>query len=163
VFVNRQFIAADPVRKELLATALTAIGTGQVVQALVDDGAPEFGTLFALYVTSEVPQPPAPPLPPPPASRWVSLGGESLGGPAAVLQTGGRLVVFGRGTNNRIWHIWQTSRNGDWSGWAEVPGGELTSDPAAALNADGGLVVFARGTDNAIWHAWQDAADGSWA
>jgi len=97
-----------------------------------------------------------------PVLGWVSLGGELLGGAGAVLQTGGRLVVFARGTDNAIWHRWQTSRNGEWSDWVSL-GGELTSDPDAALNADGGLVVFARGTDNAIWHRWQSAPDSEWA
>src|SRR3981081_1943614 len=73
-FADRQFYAADAVRKELLATALTAIGTGQLVQAAVDDGAPEFGTLHALYVTSRLPTPPEP-TPVPPPERWASLGG----------------------------------------------------------------------------------------
>jgi hypothetical protein len=35
-------------------------------------------------------------------------------------------VVFVRGTDNAIWHRWQVTRNGDWSGWESVgasPGG----------------------------------------
>ena len=93
---------------------------------------------------------------------WESLGGGFLSGPGAVLQTGGRLVVFGRGTDNAIWHRWQVSRNGDWSDWESLGGG-FTSDPDACLNAAGGLVVFGRGTDNAIWHRWQDTPDGAWS
>jgi hypothetical protein len=45
-FSDRWFTAAQSVRKELLATALTAISLGSRVEALVDDGAPEFGTLY---------------------------------------------------------------------------------------------------------------------
>jgi tyrosinase len=101
---------------------------------------------------------------PPPVPRWESLGGTLVGGPGAVLQTGGRLVVFARGTDNTIWHRWQVSRNGDWSGWESIgaPPGGATSDPDTALNDPGGLVVFARGGDNAIWHAWQGGPDGNW-
>ena len=79
-----------------------------------------------------------------------------------MLQTGGRLVVFARGTDNAIWHNWQARPDGNWSGWASL-GGEWTSDPDAALNAPGGLVVFARGIDNAIWHCWQAQPDGDWS
>jgi hypothetical protein len=81
-----------------------------------------------------------------------------------VLQTGGRLVVFTRGSDNNIWHRWQVTRNGNWSGWESVgaPPGGATSDPDAALNDPGGLVVFARGGDNSIWHAWQSKPDGNW-
>jgi len=156
-FVNRQFIAADSVRKELLATALTALSTGHRVQAALDDGAAEFGTLYALYVTTAAPPPP------PPAPRWASLAGVSLGGPAAARQDDGRLVVFVRGDNNRIWYRPQEVAMGDWWDWGEVPGGEFTSDPSAVVAVPGGLVVFARGNDNAIWHAWQDAVDGPWS
>jgi V8-like Glu-specific endopeptidase len=96
---------------------------------------------------------------------WESLGGQLAGSPGAVLQTGGRLVVFARGTDNQVWHRWQVTRNGDWSGWESLgaPPGGATSDPDAALNDPGGLVVFARGTDNAIWHAWQGGPDGNWS
>jgi tyrosinase-like protein len=101
----------------------------------------------------------------PPAPRWVSLEGTATSDPGAVLQTGGRLVVFVRGSDNTIWHRWQITRNGDWSGWESIgaPPGGATSGPDAALNAPGGLVVFARGEDNAVWHAWQDKPDGSWS
>jgi tyrosinase len=104
----------------------------------------------------------------PPVPRWESLGGAGtgvvVGGPGAKLETGGRLVVFARGTDNNIWHRWQVTRNGNWSGWESVgaPPGGATSDPDAALNDPGGLVVFARGTDNSIWHAWQSKPDGNW-
>jgi tyrosinase len=96
--------------------------------------------------------------------RWESLGGVAIGDPGAVLQTGGRLVVFHRGTDNAIYHRWQKTRNGDWADleWLGAPPGAATSGPAAALNAPGGLVAFARGADNAIWHAWQDHPDGNW-
>jgi Common central domain of tyrosinase len=101
-------------------------------------------------------------IPPPP--RWASLGGIGTSDPGAVLQTGGRLVVFVRGTDNALWHRWQVSRNGDWSGWESIgaPPGGATSGPDVALNDPGGLVVFARGADGAVWHAWQDQPDGNW-
>ena len=95
-------------------------------------------------------------------TRWDTLGGGFTSGPGAVIQTGGRLVVFGRGTDGQIYHRWQVSYNGDWSNW-EPPGPfSATSDPAACLNAPGGLVVFARGTDNALWHSWQDSPNSNW-
>jgi hypothetical protein len=101
----------------------------------------------------------------PPVPRWASLEGVATSDPGAVLQTGGRLVVFVRGTDNNIYHRWQITRNGDWSGWESVgaPPGGATSGPDAALNDPGGLVVFARGGDNAVWHAWQEHPDGDWS
>jgi acylphosphatase len=74
---------------------------------------------------------------------------------AAACNADGRIEMFGVGTDNALWHIWQTVPHaGPWSAWASL-GGVLTSEPAVALNSDGRLEVFVRGTDNALWHTWQ--------
>jgi hypothetical protein len=67
-------------------------------------------------------------------------------------------VVFVRDTDNAIYHRWQVSRNGNWSGRVSVgaPPGRATSVPDVALNANGGLAVFTKGGDNAVCYAWQD-------
>jgi hypothetical protein len=74
----------------------------------------------------------------------------------------GRLEAFAVGTDNGLWHIWETTPNGGWSGWAPL-GGVITSEPTVARNADGRLEVFARGTDNALWHIWQTAPSNGWS
>jgi hypothetical protein len=87
----------------------------------------------------------------------VSLGGQLIGGPAAVwispgtFRTVGGLAVFGRGTDNALW--WRHQTSSGWSAWASLSG-SLTSKPT--LNIGGALapaavVVFARGTDCAVW------------
>jgi hypothetical protein len=41
----------------------------------------------------------------------------------------GRLEVFARGTDDALWHIWQTAPHaGPWSGWASL-GGILKDEP----------------------------------
>jgi len=74
----------------------------------------------------------------------------------------GRLEVFARGTDNALWHIWQTAPNNGWSGWASL-GGVITSLPTVTNDADSRLEVFARGTDNALWHIWQTAPNNGWS
>jgi acylphosphatase len=83
---------------------------------------------------------------------------------AAALNSDGRLEVFGVGTNNALWHIWQTAPHaGPWSAWASLSG-VLTGEPSSIDNSDGRLEVFARGTDNALWHIWQTAPHtGPWS
>jgi hypothetical protein len=83
----------------------------------------------------------------------------------AVLQTGGRLVAFIRGTDNNVYHRWQTTNNGEWSQWGQIgaPPNGAVGGPDAALNALGGLVCFIRGADGAVWHAWQPQPDGDWS
>jgi len=74
----------------------------------------------------------------------------------------GRLEAFAVGTDNGLWHIWQTAPNGNWSGWLPL-GGVITTEPVCARNADGRLEVFARGADNALWHIWQTAPNNGWS
>lgn len=86
------------------------------------------------------------------------------GAVAAALNSDGRLEIFGIGTDDALWHIWQTAPHaGPWSAWSSL-GGVITSEPAVALNSDGRLEVFARGTDGALWHIWQTAPHaGPWS
>ncbi|HYI46880.1 MAG TPA: matrixin family metalloprotease [Allosphingosinicella sp.] len=95
-------------------------------------------------------------------STWASLGGVITSRIAVGRNADGRLEVFARGTDNALWHIWQTAPNNGWSAWASL-GGVITSNPTVISNADGRLQVFARGTDNAVWHRRQAAAGGGWA
>jgi hypothetical protein len=97
---------------------------------------------------------------------WTSLGtppgGGITGNPSAV-DNSGRLEVFVRGSDNQLYHIWQTAPGGDWSEWNWL-GGVLTSDPVAIDNVDGRLEVFASGPGNALYHIWQTKpADGPWS
>lgn len=39
------------------------------------------------------------------------------GTPTMALNSAGRLEVFVAGTNNELWHIWQTAPSQGWSGW----------------------------------------------
>jgi hypothetical protein len=49
-FADRWFNAAPAVRAQVRATALTAMSIGGRVEALVDDGAAEYSTLYTLQV-----------------------------------------------------------------------------------------------------------------
>jgi hypothetical protein len=83
---------------------------------------------------------------------------------SATVNSDGRLEVFGVGTNQALWHIWQTAPHaGPWSAWASLAG-VLTGEPTAIDNSDGRLEVFARGTNDALWHIWQTAPHaGPWS
>jgi acylphosphatase len=95
-------------------------------------------------------------------SNWLSEGGILTSNIALGHNADGRLEAFVRGTDNALWHKWQTSPNGTWSGWQSL-GGVLTSDPVVGTNADGRMEVFVRGTDNALWHIWQTSPNGNWS
>jgi hypothetical protein len=74
----------------------------------------------------------------------------------------GRLEIFARGSDNRLWHTWQQSPGGTWSGWYSL-GGPIASAVSVIANKDGRLEVFATGTDNRLWHIWQQSPGGTWS
>ena len=86
------------------------------------------------------------------------------GAAAAACNTDGRLEIFGIGTDDALWHIWQTAPHaGPWSAWSSLGGG-VTSETALAVNSDGRLEAFARRRDGALWHIWQTAPHaGPWS
>ncbi len=100
---------------------------------------------------------------PPPYTGWASLGGILVSNVAIQNNLDGRLEVFAVGTDNALWHIWQTAPSNGWAnGWASR-GGVILGKPSVGRNADGRLEVFARGTNNALWHIWQTAPNNGWA
>ena len=95
-------------------------------------------------------------------TQWTALGGTLTGRAAAGVNADGRLEAFVRAGDNSLWHSWQTSAGGSWSGWSAL-GGSLASNPVVVANADGRLEVFALGPDNGLWHTWQTTPGGSWS
>jgi len=71
--------------------------------------------------------------------------------------------VFVRGSDNGLYHQWQTTPNGSWSGWDWLGGVPLTSDPTVTRHGDGRLEVFVRNPDNGISHRYQGAPNGGWS
>jgi hypothetical protein len=98
---------------------------------------------------------------------WSSLGGQVISDPTVV--TNGPagplafcLEVFVIGGDQAVWHNFQTTPGGSWSGWQSL-GGSMTGDLAVGRNNDGRLEVLARGTDNALWDLAETAPGGPWS
>ena len=104
-------------------------------------------------------------------SAWENLsaypkGVAVAGDPAVGKAADGRLEIFARGIDNRVWHLWQTKPNGDWSQWENLSaypqGVAVAGTPAVGKAADGHLEIFTRGNDNRVWHLWQTKPNGDW-
>jgi len=114
-------------------------------------------------------------------STWNSLGkpaGTSyIMNPIASQNQDGRLEAFVFGSDNALWHIWQTTAGGSWGTWFSS-GGLASSNPAiyrpfVRKNDDGRLEIFVTietvdepfGTNPtaALWHIWQVAPNGTWS
>ncbi|BCL81322.1 hypothetical protein ccbrp13_37870 [Ktedonobacteria bacterium brp13] len=106
-----------------------------------------------------------------PGGSWSGWGGLSSGyafssDPAVGTDQDGRLEVFARGTDSAqtVWHDYQTSLNGPWSGWSAIQTGvSLTGTPAVGLDSTGRLEIFARSPNGYIWHNYQTSANGPWS
>jgi uncharacterized protein YkwD/acylphosphatase len=94
-----------------------------------------------------------------------------MGRPGVAGAADGRIEIFIRGSDDHVWHLWQTTPNGDWSDWEDLsayrplPGGLLTvaGNPAAGSAADGRIEIFVRGSDDHVWHLWQTTPNGDWS
>jgi hypothetical protein len=91
---------------------------------------------------------------------WSYLGGSIAGVPSAARNADGRIEVFVRGTDNALYHIWQTSPGGAWSGYGEL-GGFLDNSPVSVLDAFNQLQAFVGGSDSSLWYIGQSSA-GVW-
>ncbi|HZG92446.1 MAG TPA: hypothetical protein VEZ42_19735 [Pseudonocardia sp.] len=88
----------------------------------------------------------------PPGGSWsraIDLGGSVASQPAVVSWGPGRLDVFARGTDDRLWH--RAFDGARWWDWTSL-GGSLRSAPAVASWSAGRLDVVVRGSDGALWH-----------
>jgi murein DD-endopeptidase MepM/ murein hydrolase activator NlpD len=92
---------------------------------------------------------------------WTQIGTKKFAAdPVAGQNADGRIEVFVRGIDNKLWHAWETS-SGLWSSWDSLEG-SIQGDPAPILNGQGGLEVFVRGTDNQLKHIKQTSPGGGW-
>jgi hypothetical protein len=95
-------------------------------------------------------------------SDWISHGSPSgvLFGsdstPVVTRSADGCLEVFVVGNDGRLWQMWQSASNGDWSGWRphDAPSGMkfLRLRPAVASGLDGRLELFLVADDASLWH-----------
>jgi hypothetical protein len=90
------------------------------------------------------------------------MGGWIAAAPVATINADGRLDVFVLGGGNIVYHSYQTSPGGGWSGWVSL-GGSIAAPPNVAINADGRLQLFAQGTNSAAWTAYQQIPGGNWS
>jgi len=101
--------------------------------------------------------------------NWEQLSDRTIDSFKVAQNADGRLEIFAIvGTDNTLWHIWQTRANDGtsnlvWSSWAQLGDHNGISGLTIAQNADGRLEVFALGVDTTIWHIWQTEHIAGWS
>jgi hypothetical protein len=90
--------------------------------------------------------------------EWAEVPGDglTLSGPAATffappVITPHGLMLFVRGTDNRIYQNILPTLETRWLGWTEVPGDGLTISKPAPIEYGGDLRLFVRGTNDRIY------------
>lgn len=79
----------------------------------------------------------------------------------SVKDTGNRLNLILRGTNNKLWQAIE-DEGPTWTKWhspsnlSQQQNANIASFFAARFGRDGQIVLFCRGTDNSIWEFWSD-------
>lgn len=80
--------------------------------------------------------------------------------PSVGINSDGRLEVFVRGSDNALYHKYQTAPgSSSWSNWISR-GGVLTSAPFVAYHLNKRFDVFVRGADSAVHHITQTMPNG---
>ena len=100
------------------------------------------------------------------------LGIRPDGRPAVGSAADGRLEIFvpatGDGRVYHLWHLYQTSPNGDWSDWEDLNvhrplGVDINCFPGVGSAADGRLEVFVIAEEEGhVWHLYQTSPNGDW-
>jgi SpoIID/LytB domain protein len=99
---------------------------------------------------------------------WVGLGsppGGPVGDPTVVSWAPGRLDVFVKGADSKLWQRFSENGGATWSGWLKPIGddGVLGSAPEASTRGPGRLDIFVVGIDNIVYQRFFDGRwNGSW-
>ncbi len=105
------------------------------------------------------------------SDEWAAIGAMSIGSinshinPCIARTSDGRLELFAIGKTGFLYHNYQNSPEGSWSGWIAMG---TTNNvwaqnglPAVGKNADGRLELFIVGTDGSVNHIYQKVAGSS--
>ena len=91
----------------------------------------------------------------------------AAGNKPVVTNCDGRAEAFTVGPGNHLYHAWQTSPGGSWTGWHSLGGILIYPQIGAIVNSNCRVEAFGIGSDHAMWHIWQTNPGGgpwsSWA
>ena len=93
-------------------------------------------------------------------SPWAPLGAPppgASGDPTIASWSAGRLDVFVRGNDGKLWQTFSDDYGAHWNAWLmPVPDGELVRWPEVSSRGPGLYDVFVLGTDGQIWERYYD-------
>ncbi len=94
-------------------------------------------------------------------SSWADLSKPIFGykgDPTVVSWAPGRLDVFARGGDDKLWQRFSTNGGASWSDWIKPVGdnGTLASPPDASTRGPNTLDIWALGTDGNVYQLWWD-------
>lgn len=88
----------------------------------------------------------------------------ATGDEAVVTNCDGRAEAFAVGPGSHLYHAWQTTPGGSWTGWYSLGGVLIYPQIGAIVNSNCHVEVFGIGADHAMWHIWQtNRGAGPWS
>jgi hypothetical protein len=158
-------------------TKLPMIAAGKALRTAVATNADGRPTVFAigsdgaLYLASQqTPNPATPDVENDSWSTWArsaAPSGVTLNDMSAGVNKDGRLEAFAIGSDLHVWHLWQDTPAGLWTGLSQLPNPPTRDWSVAAVsvgsNADGSLDVFVNnGFNGQLFHTSQATPNGGW-
>lgn len=94
-------------------------------------------------------------------------GGFASPGPLGVnLNADGRAELYTVGGDGSVYHSYETTSAGVWSGWESLfsptGGGVPQGTPQVQLNTNGTLELVVPTTNGTLWHIFQNAPSSAW-
>jgi hypothetical protein len=83
-----------------------------------------------------------------------------VGAPATVVQASGKINVFARGTDGRLWQTWYS--DGTWHSWNYVDGPSSNSSAPSAFSWSDGQMDIYEVRGGVLWHTWYNADSTGW-
>lgn len=80
----------------------------------------------------------------------------------AMVASSDAINLFGRGTDNALWHLRYDGGSGKWSGWQSLGGILVDSDIAVTQRGDQ-IDVFVIGGGRAVYHIWSTDVGVTWS
>jgi subtilase family serine protease len=85
------------------------------------------------------------------------------GAVAATTNQDGRVEIFATDPGGVVYHDWQVTPGGGWSGWSQLASNSGFTSLAASTNQDGRLEVFATTANGVVYHNYQTAPNSGWS
>jgi hypothetical protein len=95
---------------------------------------------------------------------WYDLGGVLVSTPVTLINSNSKLLIVGRGTDNRLYTRQETAPGSKtFDAWYQIPSAStFVGKPALIRRGDGLLAIYATDASGSVWETTQLTSGGTW-